>query len=55
MNVKWKYLYIYHTICTQILQIIQEKTKWDIVIMYVCNLNNLLCEDGNRIYMQDIY
>ena len=40
INEKWKCLYIYHNICIQILQNIQEKTEWDIVITYVCNLNH---------------
>ena len=36
-------IYIYHNICTQILQNIQQKTEWD--------PNNFTCADGNKVYM----
>ena len=51
---------MYTNICIQILQNIQEETEWvlyskdsrDIVIMYVCNLNNIPVENNHKQIMQ---
>ena len=43
---------VYPNICIQILQNIQEETEWDIVIMYVCNLNNIPVENKHKQIMQ---